>query len=179
MTELRIRPGGSFTGVAGRTVAIQFLRAAMEAAQLRRLDIREALRDADITEDIIGQDATRVTSAQATRLVQALWTATDDELLGVGPQSVPRGTFRMMALGLIHTPICGPPRSGLSIHPNCSGIRGCRDDRGRPDRAAIVRSAGSRRTDPLLIDMILAVVHRFASWLIGRRITLCSSTFPA
>jgi AraC-type transcriptional regulator len=51
-----------------------------------------------------GPGRTRVTPAQATRLVQALWNATDDELFGVGPKALPRGTFRMMALGVIHTP---------------------------------------------------------------------------
>ena len=179
MTELRIRPGGSFTGVAGRTVAIQFLRAAMEAAQLHGLDIHEALRDARITEEIIGQDATRVTPAQATRLVQALWNATDDELFGVGPKAIPRGTFRMMALGVIHTPDLRTALQRLveftRIATGFEAVEMTEDD-------LIARlsfdPSGRTRTDPLLIDIITAVIHRFASWLTGRRISLGSVDLP-
>ena len=46
--------------------------------------------------ELVDQDAARVTEAQAARLVQALWDSTDDEVLGVGPRPVPRGTFAMM-----------------------------------------------------------------------------------
>ncbi len=151
----------------------------MEAAQLRGLDIQEALRDARITEEIIGQDATRVTPAQATRLVQALWNATDDELFGVGPKAVPRGTFRMMALGVIHTPDLRTALQRLveftRIATGFEAVEMTEDDR----IARLSFDPGGRtRTDPLLIDIIMAVIHRFASWLIGRRIILGSVDLP-
>lgn len=176
---MRVRPGGSFTCVVGRTVAIQFIRAAMESAHLHGLDIRPALNEAHITEQLIGQDATRVTPAQAVRVIQALWDVTDDELLGVGPKPVPRGTFRMMALGVIHAPDLRTALQRLvefaRIGTGFEAVEMTVD--GRTTRLSF-DPGGRTETDQLLIDAVMVVVHRFAGWLIGRQIILTSAELP-
>lgn len=77
--------------MGGRTVAIQFIRAAIKLAQAQGLDVPATLVDADIPVELIHEDGARVTATQAARLVQALWDASDDELVGVGPRPVPGG----------------------------------------------------------------------------------------
>jgi AraC-like DNA-binding protein len=165
--------------VASRTVAIQFIRTAMESAQLHGLDIQEALREAGITKELIGQDATRVTPAQATRLIQALWNATDDELMGVGPKRVPRGTFRMMTLGLIHVPDLRTALQRLvefsQIGTGFEAIEMLVDG---PTTRLSFDPGGRTQRDQLVIDIVMTVVHRFAGWLIGQRIVLNSVDLP-
>jgi hypothetical protein len=88
-------PGGDVAGAARRTGAIGLVRAAMDLAQSQSLDIRPALREAGIPPGgLIGQDAARITGAQAARLIQALREATDDELLGVAPHRCPAARSR-------------------------------------------------------------------------------------
>jgi AraC-like DNA-binding protein len=177
MTEMRKDArkwrGGTFAGVTGRTVAIQFVRAAMESAQLRGLDVERALREAGITQELIGQDATRVTSEQATRVVQALWDVTNDELVGVGPTPVPRGTFKMITLGLIHAPDL---RTALRRLIEFAGIGTGFEAIEMTEVGGTTRLSfdpgGRTQTDQIVVDVIMAVVHRFAGWLIGERIVL-------
>lgn len=179
MTEPIIPAGGSFADVAGRTVAIQFVRAAMESAQVHGLDVGNALREAGITPDLIRQDGARVTRAQAARMVQALWDATDDELLGVGPKPVPRGTFRMITLGLIHSPDL---RTALERLVEFAGIATGFEaveiiDDGKCTHLSF-DPEGRTRTDQLVVDILMALTHRFAGWLIGQQIPLASVELP-
>jgi AraC-like DNA-binding protein len=165
--------------VASRTVAIQFIRAAMESAQLRGLDLADALREAQITDELLGQDATRVTPAQANRLIQAMWVATDDELFGGGPKPVPRGTFKMMTLGLIHAPDL---RTAIARYVEFSNIATGFEAVGLEVDETSTRlyldPTGHTQTDQLLVDVLMAVFHRFSGWLIGERIALDSVELP-
>ena len=161
-------------------MAIQFIRAAMDSARLRGLDIEEPLREAHIATDLIGRDGTRVTPVQASRVIQALWNATDDELFGVGPKPFPRGTFRMMALGLIHAPDLATALQRLvefsQISTGFAAIEMTVD--GPTTRLSF--DAGRQHTpmDQLVVDIVMTVMHRFAGWLIGHRIALISVDLP-
>jgi AraC-like DNA-binding protein len=151
----------------------------MESARLRGLDLTDALRDAQITEELLGQDATRVTPAQANRLIQAMWVATDDELFGAGPRPVPRGTFKMMTLGLIHAPDL---RTAIARYVEFSniatGFEAVGLDVGETSTRLYLDPTGHTQTDQLLVDVLMAVFHRFSGWLIGERISLDSVDLP-
>lgn len=165
--------------MARRTVAIQFVRSALDSAAARGLDIRAALQRAGIPPQLIANDATRVTRQQATALVQALWTATDDELAGFGPKPVPRGTFRMMTLGVIHTAdLRGALRRLVDFARIAAGFEAI-DMVEDTDHARLSLDPGARTdTDQLVVDIIMSVVHRFAGWLIGERIELSLVELP-
>jgi AraC-like DNA-binding protein len=151
----------------------------MESARLRGLDLTDALRDAQITDELLGQDATRVTPAQANRLIQAMWVATDDELFGAGPRPVPRGTFKMMTLGLIHAPDL---RTAIARYVEFSniatGFEAVGLDVGETSTRLYLDPTGHTQTDQLLVDVLMAVFHRFSGWLIGERISLDSVDLP-
>jgi AraC-like DNA-binding protein len=165
--------------VASRTVAIQFVRTAMESARLQGLDLADALREARITEELVGQDATRVTTAQANRLIQALWEATDDELFGVGPKPVPRGTFRMITLGLIHaTDLQTAIRRLIEFSRIAAGFEAVEMTVDDTSVRLSLDPAGHTQTDQLVIDVVMAVMHRFSGWLIGERIVLDAVDLP-
>ena len=170
--------GGDVAGVAGRPVAIGLVRAAMELAQSKGLDTRRALREAGIGPELIGQDGARVTGAQAARLIRALWNATDDELAGVGPTPVPRGTFQMMTLGVIHTPdLRAALRRLIEFTRIGTGFEGAEliDD---DCTTRLSFDPGGRIAEQLLLAVIMAAVHRFAGALIGQQIVLNSIELP-
>lgn len=172
-------PGGTFTAVAGRTVAIQFVRAAMESAQLHGLDIEDGLRKAGISAELVRRDATRVTADQARRLVQSLWDSTDDELFGIGPTRVPRGTFRMMTLGLIHAPeLRTALRRLVEFSRIATGFEAVEMTEGSQSARLSFDPGGHTQPGQLVVVIIMAVVHRFAGWLIGQRIDLSSVSLP-
>lgn len=168
-----------FPKVGGRTVAIQFVRAALELAHAKGYDTALPLALAGIPPMLIDEDAARVTEAQAARLVQALWDISDDELIGVGPKPVPRGTFRMMALAVIHAPDLNTALHRLvefiRIGMGFSDVVLAEDDR---TGELSFHSAGDDQTSQQVAAIFLAVVHRFAAWLIGRQIVLNSTRLP-
>ncbi len=165
--------------MSSHTVAIAFVRSAMKTAELHGLDFRPALRDARLTPELIGRDGTRVTPEQATRLVQALWDATDDELLGAGPRPIPRGTFRMISLGLIHAPDL---RTALVRFVEFARIGTGFEavemiEEGSTARISI-DPVGETVKDQIVIDILTAIVQRFAGWLIGEHMALNSLELP-
>lgn len=160
-------------------MAIQFVRTAMDSARLHGLDVADALREAQITEELLAQDASRVTTAQANRLIQAMWEATDDELFGVGPKPVPRGTFRMMSLGLIHaTDLHTAVRRLIEFSRIATGFDAVDLAVGDTSTRVSFHPAGHTQTDQLVIDVVMSVVHRFSGWLIGDRIVLDAVELP-
>lgn len=161
------------------TVPIQFVRRALLTAQHRRMDVSELLRDAGISQDLAENSRTRVTTEQAARITRRLWQLTDDELFGLGPQPVPRGTFRLVFMALIHS---ADLRTALGRLAEYSRVL--------PGTPPITASMGetvtrleldtSKLDDPehLATDMMLAVEHRIVGWLVGKRIKLRSLELP-
>jgi AraC-like DNA-binding protein len=165
--------------VAARTVAIQLIRAAIAPAAARGLDVGHVLREAGIPAALIDEDAARVTEDQAARVIQVLWSVTGDELVGLGPMVIPRGTFRMVTLGLIHTPDLRTALRrliefvGIGIGFEVTELAG-----DAKTTRMIVSPGGRTRADQLLGAIGIVVGHRFASWLIGREIPLTAVELP-
>ena len=161
-------------------MAIQFIRAVVDSARRQGFDLGEALRDAELSEELVGRDATRVTPAQASRIIQALWNVTDDELMGVGPKTVPRGTFQMMTLSLVHVADLATALQRLveftRIATGFDAIDMVVD--GSTTRLSFDLGSTPGQGNHLVIDIMMTVVHRFAGWLIGQRIELISVALP-
>lgn len=161
--------------MVGHTVAIQFVRAAMGPALNKGLDIGFVLSEAGIPAELIGQDGARVTAAQAARLIRVLWDVTDDEMIGMGPKPIPRGTFRMATLGLIHT-----PDLRMALHRFIQfaaigmgfAVNEIRDDGETTE--LFFEQGGPNQADQLVVAIGMTVGHRLAGWLIGQQITLTS-----
>lgn len=165
--------------MTGRTVAVQFVRSALQSAADQGLDISAALESAGIAAELLTSDTTRVTQSQANRLVQELWRQTNDELAGFGPKPVPRGTFRMMTLGVIHAPDLGEALRRLvaftRIATDFHAIE-MREDSGQVRLS--VDSGDHSTSDRFVVDILAALLHRFSGWLIGEQIALTSITLP-
>ena len=93
---------------------------------------------------------------------------------------VPRGTFRMMTLGLIHVADLATALQRLvefsQIATGFEAIEMTVD--GSTTRLSFDPGRQPAQTDQLVIDIVMTVVHRFAGWLIGQRIALISVDLP-
>ncbi|MCX6398192.1 MAG: AraC family transcriptional regulator [Propionibacteriales bacterium] len=162
-----------------RTIPVRFLRAATSTATLRGVDLAEWMDHLDIDPALLFDDRTRITLDQATKTVQELWRLTGDELVGLGVQPAPRGTFRMICLGVISAPDLG---TVLGRFQEFSRVL--------PSMPTFTISYGETSTqvtytadpeyDPahFITDIMMSVALRFFGWLAGRRLPIESVELP-
>lgn len=126
--------------------------------------------------ELLAEGRARVTEGQITRVAQALWRHTDDELFGLGKHPLPRGSVRLLGYGLLGTRDLGAYLSRMQ-HLG----------RALPALPTIelAESGGYARvgvepqfywepenpTDELYMALLrvvwLGLVHRLAAWAIG------------
>lgn len=159
--------------MTSRTVPVTFVRAAIEAAAARGIDLAPLATEAGIPDALLADDRGRCTPEQVTRFVRSMWRISEDEMFGMGRGPMPRGTFRLVCYALINSPdlrtVCqrltefGPALPAL---PGFSIQVGPQTTRLEADLTGI--------DDPyhLLTDFMLTLIHRFTGWLVGKRIAL-------
>ncbi|GAA1355214.1 AraC family transcriptional regulator [Saccharothrix algeriensis] len=156
-----------------RTIAIHYVTAALRGAVRHGRDAAPLLAAAGIPEALLADDRARVTPAQYSKLVQALWEELDDEFMGLGPQRSKRGTFPMMCLLAVHCATLEDAlRRGLAFY----ALFDVRPAMALAERDGVARftlaAEGVDDPDRFLVESLLVLWHRFSSWLIGRRVPL-------
>ncbi len=158
-----------------RTIAIHYVTAALRGAVRHGHDVSGLLATAGIPEALLADDRARVTPAQYSKLVQALWDVLDDEFMGFGPQRSKRGTFPTMCLLAVH---CSSLEEALKRGLAFYGLFDIRPSMRLGERDGVARftlaAEGVDDPDRFLVESLLVLWHRFSSWLIGRRIPLRS-----
>ncbi|GGK64618.1 AraC family transcriptional regulator [Nocardia camponoti] len=156
------------------TIPMRFFRATIESLLKRGVDLEGALHGAGLDWRLYAEDRARMTPEQVTGVMRALWEQTDDELLGLGPRPLPRGTLRLAGLTLVHT---RDLRSALVRMIELGGVStGIRWALTIDDDAATITA--DARLDPVVAFAMASGVQRFAEWLIGSSIPLRSLEFP-
>ncbi len=160
-------------------VSIGFVRSAIDTARTAGLDVRPVMREVRLPPESLGPGATHLDCDRTVALMRALWRVADDELLGMGPRPLPPGTFRMVALAVIHAPDLRTALERLidflSITTGYPAIRmtvdgpACRVEIGAGPHAVL---------PPLAADIMLAFIHRFSAWLSGQRLALTALEMP-
>jgi AraC-like DNA-binding protein len=160
-------------------IAIDFARSAIDSTRAAGFDVRPAMREVHLPAAAFHPGTTHLDCHQAVALTRALWRLADDELLHQGPRPVPRGTFRMIALGLIHAPDLRTALERLvdflSLTTGYPGIRMIVD--GRTCRIEIGVGPGVVLA-PFAAEILLVFAHRFAAWLSGQRLALSGLDLP-
>lgn len=154
-----------------RTMPVRFLRAAASTAALRDVGLDGWLASLGIDPALLIDDRSRVTVEQATRLVRELWRLTDDELAGLGPRPVPRGTFRLLGLAVLGSPDLGTVLERFEQFSQV--IAGLPEIRVETDEASTRVTVNlDRDEDPehFVTDLALSVALRFCGWLAGCRL---------
>lgn len=162
------------------TIPSDFVSRAVRSGAEAGLDLQPALEAGRISRAVLAHPHARLTPEQVSRFTQAAWQITDDELFGLAPGAVPRGTFRVMCLTLIHCPDLAHALNRM-IEVNrvlrslpqldlTPGVSTTHLDVALPevvdDRARVT------------IDFLLMLLHRFAAWLVGGRVRLESVLMP-
>lgn len=168
--------------MSARTIPADFVRRALELSAHGGADLRPALYAAHIDRNLLADPLARLTPAQVTAFTQEVWRITDDELFGLSCAPVPRGTFRLLCLALIHCSdldavlnrladlgraLPGLPPLLINSSQNGTRLTILRADVDFPEEAARIT-----------IDFILILLHRFAAWLVGKRVRLLSVELP-
>lgn len=161
-----------------RTIASHFARAATGGARRLGHDYSGLLHRLGISPEWLDEPRARITPEQFTALLQGLWTALDDEYLGLADGASKCGTFAMMCHALIH---CGTLEKAFSrgllfysLFPHSPRLTLSREDewvRLSLDDARLVDP------DHFLSESLLVTWHRLGSWLIGQRIRLEQASF--
>ncbi|MEV0251762.1 AraC family transcriptional regulator [Nocardia sp. NPDC050712] len=161
------------TSDADNTLPIARVRALAELAARRGWDVESLLTEAGIAPVLLSEERSRVTWTQTAELVQRLWRSTDDELLGLGLQPVPRGTFRLVCFGLISAPTLGAGiRRYESFGRSLPGFPAMTLTESGDEARLDFDLSGIKHPLAILIDTMLAISHRFLGWMIGGRIRL-------
>ena len=161
------------------TVPIQFVHRALHTVARAGVDVNELLRGTGVSAELVVNRRARVTIGQVTVITQRLWQLTGDELFGAGKQPVPRGTFRLLSLAMIHSPdlhtVLRRFDEFTDVLPNVPSLTVTAG----PDSTRLqIDTSGLDDPEHLVTDFALAVGHRFTSWLIGKRIKLSAVELP-
>lgn len=176
------------SAVSSRTVPIDFVLAMVAFARDRGWDVEGMLRQAGVSPMLLAEGRSRVTEEQITRFTQALWRHTDDEMFGLSPHPLPRGSFRLLCYGLIGATDLAAMLDRLQglarAMPALPPIRADLDDdlvrvsvepRVGPELDVVL---DDELLGPLIVCVALAVVHRLLAWAIGGRLSLTAVELP-
>lgn len=162
------------------SVAINYIRTALASARAAGLDIDALLAAAGIPPSLVGEQRARVPHAQYLLLTRLAMQALNDEFLRQGGvRRTPIGTFPLMCRGVIHEPTLQRalvhalrfydtllPDVRLSLH------------RHGKDAVIAVRLADEAADpDHVMVEVLLVLAQRFASWLVDHRIALTQAQF--
>lgn len=113
----------------------------------------------------------RLSDSQAAHVLRRLWEHTDDELLGLGRERLPRGSFRLLCYGLIGTPDLGSAlRRAASLVGALPALSIRVEVDRRRDRVAVEvphRPPPADDPDHVVVLSALLVVHRLIAWAVG------------
>lgn len=164
---------------AQRTIPVRFLRAATNRATLRGVDLGEWMEHLNIDPALLFDDRTRITLEQATKLVQELWKLTGDEMVGLGVEPAPRGTFRMICLAVISSPDLGTALNRFAefsrILPSTPTFT---IDRGPNSTRVVYVNDSTHDPAHFITDVMMSVALRFLGWMAGRRLPIESVELP-
>ncbi|MBA8958829.1 AraC-like DNA-binding protein [Rhodococcus percolatus] len=178
--------------MTARTIPADFVRRSLELSARSGVDLSPALSAAGITTASLEDPLARLTPTQVTAFTQAVWQITGDELFGLGPAPVPRGTFRLVCLALIHTADLSaalermadilralPSLPALHIGPGVNGgTRMTIDIRSAAAERSTEDVQSSLEATRVTTDFLLILLHRFAAWLVGKRVRLLAVELP-
>lgn len=155
-----------------QTVPVQFLHATVEALVKRGFDVQRALQETGFDWQRYARKRARLTPEQASGVIRHFWDITDDDLFGLGPRPVPRGTLRLAGFTLIHS---RDLRTALTRMLELTAVwAGVRCHYEVDDGLVTVRQLDcpDSPVDPFVAFALLGGLHRFAGWLTGSSLRL-------
>ncbi|WP_166264469.1 AraC family transcriptional regulator [Marinobacter caseinilyticus] len=165
--------------MANLTVSRHFVEAALTGAKRLGFDENALLRQAAISPELLKIDMARVSSAQYSRLMQAIWTDMADEFMGLGPRRCKPGTFATMCTLVIDCPTLEAVYQRAFQFSSLFEPSACLRLEDDGQTARLVMAIEGELHDPMcfLQESLLVIWHRLGSWLIGQPVELNLARF--
>lgn len=161
------------------TVDIHYVRAALNCAVRKGIAAEPLLEQVGIRHEKLSQADARAHGDQMTRLVQSVWEALGDEFMGCTEHPCKPGAFAFMARHSLHYNSLGAVlRQGILFYNLFTDdIQMILEQQG--DRVVLGVEFSKPELDPdyFFREFWLIIWHRFASWIIGKKIPLHEVSF--
>lgn len=159
------------------TISCHYANAALQGLKQQGFDTNELLIKAGINPKLTANPTARVSDHQLTRLIQLVWRRLDDEFMGFTDSPCKYGLFALMAKSVRR---CGNLREvlGLGIEFYNLFSNDIRTELTEiDDQAHLTAQFKIPEKDPdhFFQEFWLVIWHRFASWIIGRKIPLLNA----
>jgi AraC-like DNA-binding protein len=143
-------------------------------AHEQQLDATALLRDAGISEEVIGDADIRVERKALAKFQINIWDALDDEAMGLSDYPIRRGTFHMLGKLAVGERTL---RDALVVGADFQRVASdaytvTLTERGDTAELLFTMSSASHPKYYLLAEITLLAWHRMASWLIAENVTL-------
>lgn len=162
------------------TVDIHYIKAALNCNFRNGIDIESLLADVNINHDLLSTPGARVSGEQMTRLVKLTWASLQDEFMGCTPHPCKQGVFALMTRHALHyESLQAVLEQGIhfyNLFTNDIQMRLIQ----RGHNVEFIANFTHPEADPdhFYQEFWLVIWHRFASWVIGKKIPLIQVSFP-
>jgi AraC-like DNA-binding protein len=161
------------------TVPIRYVRVILESAVYRGYDGDQILSAAGISKELLLQDKARLSANNYNAFTRQVMLLLDDEFCGFLDKPAKIGSFEMMTRACINGPTLGEfiERSAQFNNLFNDGID-IALEKGTDQASYVIRTrAGMRDPCYFLPLVILSIVHRLFSWIIGQPLRLEYASF--
>ncbi len=161
------------------TVDIHYVNAVLHCAERQGRSVAELLAEVGISPKLLQQPRSRVHADQMTRLVQRVWSQLGDEFMGCTESPCRSGAFAFMAHHALHyDSLEAVLEQGIAFYNLFTDDILMRLIR-RGDRVDLEVEFARPEFDPqhFYQEFWLVIWHRFASWVVGKKIPLDQVSF--
>lgn len=161
------------------TITSYYVRRAVFAAERQGLDVEQLILNAGIDRQVLDKPGSRVTDTQMTSLVQQIWIGLSDEFMGFTEQPSKLGSFAMMCQLVSHCDNVNTLfQQGIKFYQLLTDDI-VMDYQHTDDGVEFHARMANPELDPdhFYLEFWLIIWHRFASWMIGKKIKLKSIYF--
>ncbi len=162
------------------TVDVHYARAILQCSTRRGLSTEQLLIDTDLTAHILQQNNNRVAGEKITRMVKHTWARLDDEFMGCTRHPCKHGVFALMSkYALPHANLQQILQQGIHFYQLFTDdIKMRLVTKGNTTEFIIDFRNPELDASHFFHEFWLMIWHRFASWLIGKKIVLNQVSFP-
>ena len=166
------------------SISTYYVRTLLQGALRNEYDVETLFTECAIPQSILKTDSPiascrEIRSDKVSRLIRMVWTIMDDEFMGFTDQPSKQGVFAIVAKQIINEQQLGEALSSACYLYNT--IRNDIDMHFESDRleSRLIFTPLKPELDSshFLVEFFLLIWHRFASWLVARRLPLQYATF--
>jgi AraC-like DNA-binding protein len=156
------------------TVSGHYVNAFLQGAERLTLDRTEALRQAQLSPEMVASSQLRVTAGQLASVVRFVWEKGNNELLGLTRSGIPFGTFELFAEHTVHCENLGEVYDYLCRFYNLTSddIQLEMKEIDGLVRLELRLCQSEADRCHCLYELLFLIWHRFPSWLVGKTIPL-------